>query len=136
MPNDRRLEGVQLLRRRQLAVQQQIADFDEIRLGGELLDRVAAVQKYAFLAIDEGDLAIATARRNKAGIVGEYSLLLVKTADVYDVGSERALANRQLHFGRTVRRDQRVCIVGHFFPRKMGAGSPQRALCRRGRWTG
>jgi hypothetical protein len=40
---------------RQLAVEQQVADLDEVALLGELLDRVAAVQQHALVAVDVGD---------------------------------------------------------------------------------
>jgi hypothetical protein len=39
---------------RQFAVEQQVADFHEARLFGQLADRIAAVQQHAFIAIDIG----------------------------------------------------------------------------------
>lgn len=45
-----------LLRVGQFPVQQQIADFHEIGLIGQLLDRVAAVIQQTFFPIDVGDL--------------------------------------------------------------------------------
>ena len=42
---------------RQFAVEQQIADLEEVAVLGELVDRIAAVQQDAFVAVDEGDLA-------------------------------------------------------------------------------
>ena len=44
-----------LLRVRQLTVQQQVAGFEEVAVGRELLDRVAAVQQFALVAVDVGD---------------------------------------------------------------------------------
>ena len=44
-------EVVELSRRRQFAVKEQIADFDEITINSELLDRVAAVTQNAGLAV-------------------------------------------------------------------------------------
>ena len=52
------VEIVLLRLRRQLAIEQQVADFEEIAVLGELVDRIAAVQKNAFVAVDEGDLRI------------------------------------------------------------------------------
>ena len=46
-----------LLIRRQLAVEQEIADLQKRSVLGEILDGVAAVQQNAFLAVDEGDVA-------------------------------------------------------------------------------
>ena len=47
-----------LLRRgRQLAVEQQVADLEEVAVLGQLLDRVAAIEQHALVAVDVGDLA-------------------------------------------------------------------------------
>ena len=51
-------ELVQLFRGRQFPEYQQIADFDEVRLLGELLDRVAAIAQDARVAVDVGDGAL------------------------------------------------------------------------------
>ena len=49
----------QLFGRRQLAVDQQVADLDEGRLLGELVDRVTAVAQNAGVAVDVGDGTLA-----------------------------------------------------------------------------
>ena len=51
-----------LRRRRQLAVEQQVADLEEVAVLGELLDRIAAMEQDAFVAVDEGDLRLAGSR--------------------------------------------------------------------------
>src|SRR5271166_4115864 len=51
-------EPVQLLPGGQLAVDQQVADLDEGRLLGQLLDRVSAVPKDPGVAVDVGDRAL------------------------------------------------------------------------------
>ena len=51
-------ELVELLLGRQFPVDQQIADFDEVRLLGELLDRIPAVAQDARVAVDVGDGAL------------------------------------------------------------------------------
>ena len=38
---------------------------------GELLDRIAAIEQDALVAVDEGDRRIAAGGRGEAGIVGE-----------------------------------------------------------------
>ena len=43
---------------RQFAVEQQVADFQEVAMLGQLLDRIAAMQQDAFVAVDEGDLRL------------------------------------------------------------------------------
>jgi hypothetical protein len=54
-------ELVELGEARQGAVDQQVADLLEARLGGQLLDRVAAVAQDAAVAVDVGDGAGARA---------------------------------------------------------------------------
>ena len=63
---------VGLLRlRRQFAVEQQVAGLEEVAVLGELLDRVAAIEQDALVAVDIGDLRLAGRRRGEAGVVGE-----------------------------------------------------------------
>ena len=52
---------------RQFAVEQEIADLEEVAVLGELVDRIAAVQQNAFVAVDEGDLRFAAAVEVKPG---------------------------------------------------------------------
>jgi hypothetical protein len=44
---------------RQLAIQQQIAGFQEVTMVGELFDRIPAVQQRALVTIDVGDFGFA-----------------------------------------------------------------------------
>ena len=54
---------VGLLRRgRQFAVQQQVAGLQEVAVLGQLLDRVAAIEQDALVAVDVGDLGLAGCR--------------------------------------------------------------------------
>ena len=53
-----------LRRRRQLAVEQEVAGLQEVAVLGELLDRIAAIEQDAFVAVDIGDLGFA-ARRSR-----------------------------------------------------------------------
>ena len=55
-----------LLRGRQLAVEQQVGDLHEVALLGELLDRIAAIQQHAFVAVDIGDARAAGRGRHEA----------------------------------------------------------------------
>ena len=45
--------------RRQLAIQQEVSDFEEAGLVCQLIDRVAAMEQNAFLSINERNLALA-----------------------------------------------------------------------------
>jgi hypothetical protein len=75
---------------RQLAVKQQVASFEKIAVLGDLLDRIAAIEQNAFVAIDVGDLGLAASGRREAGIVSKYASLLVKLADIHHVGTDRS----------------------------------------------
>ena len=67
-------EIVLLVGRGQFAVQQQVAQFQEIRLFGELFDGVSAMQENPLVAVDIGDVGIAGGGGDETGIVGEVSL--------------------------------------------------------------
>ncbi|MCY1306947.1 hypothetical protein D9M70_568370 [compost metagenome] len=62
MVRDPIIEVGLLCLRRQFAVEQQVADFEEVAMFCKLLDRVAAVQEHAFVAVDIGDLGFARRR--------------------------------------------------------------------------
>jgi len=51
---------------RQIAVQQQIAGFEEVAMLRQLLDRIAPVLQDAGIAIDIGDLGFAAGGRGEA----------------------------------------------------------------------
>ena len=53
---------------------------------GELVDRIAAMKKHAFVAVDERDLRLAARRRREARIVGESTCLLVERRDIDHAG--------------------------------------------------
>jgi hypothetical protein len=76
------VERGKLRLRWQLAMQQQITDFDEARMLCKLLDRVAAIDQHAFFAIDERDVALATARSTESRIVREHAELAVQRCDI------------------------------------------------------
>jgi hypothetical protein len=62
--------GLEILRfwaRRQFAVKQQVADLEKVAMLGKLVDRIAAIQQDALIAIDVGDLGFAAAVEVKPG---------------------------------------------------------------------
>src|SRR5437763_4586486 len=89
-------ELLSLLGGRQLAEQEQIRHLHEIAFLGQLLNRIAAVEQYALVAVDIGDAGAAGGGRHEAGIVGEVSGLPVQLADIDDFGADRAFEHRQL----------------------------------------
>ncbi len=58
---------------RQFPVQQEIAGFQIVGFLCQLLDRIAAMQQDALVAIDVGDLGLARGGRHEAGIEGEVT---------------------------------------------------------------
>jgi hypothetical protein len=88
-------EGRQLLRVGQFAFQQQIRHLDEIRMFGELLDRVAPVQQDAGIAIDVGDLAFAGCGGAVARVEGENAEVTIQLADIRHRRAEGTGQQRQ-----------------------------------------
>ena len=80
---------------RQFAVEQEIAGLEEIAVLGELVDRVAAIEQHALVAVDIGDLRFRARRRGEARIEGEHAGLAVELADIDDRGPDRAGLDRQ-----------------------------------------
>ena len=74
------LELGELVLGRQLAVHQQVGDFEEARVLGQLLDRVAAVQQHACVAVDVGDRRLAAGGGGEARVVGEAAGFLRQLA--------------------------------------------------------
>ncbi len=99
VPDDARVERVVLAAGRELAVEQQVAGLDEAAELCELVDRIAAIEQDAVVAIDEGDLRLAACRRSEARVVGEAAGILIERVDVDHVGPERPLTDRKLVTG-------------------------------------
>ena len=85
-----------LRRRRQFAVEQQVAGLQEVAVLGQLLDRIAAIEQDALVAVDIGDLGLAARRRGEAGVVGEHAALAVELGDVEHVRADRAVVDREI----------------------------------------
>jgi hypothetical protein len=81
----------------QVALEQQVAGFQEVALLGQLLDGVAAVQQFALVTVDVGDGAVARGRAQEARVVGELAGLRVKLADVDHIRPDAALVDGQVH---------------------------------------
>ena len=73
---------VQLGRRRQVAVDQQVGDLQEAGVLGELLDRVAAVAQDARVAVDVGDGRRGGRGVHEAGVKGDGAGLLQQLGNV------------------------------------------------------
>jgi hypothetical protein len=82
-------ELFQFLLGRQLAVQQQIAHFDEIGSIGQIVDRITAIQQFALVAVDISDGRVTGGRGSETRIVGEHARLCVEFSNVDDIGTYR-----------------------------------------------
>ena len=89
--------GLQLAFARQLSEENQKRGLEEIALFGELLDRIAAIEEDAFVAVDEGDPAAACRRVHERGIVGHHPEIVFGDLDLPEVRrADGAFGNRQL----------------------------------------
>ena len=89
--------GVVLLLGRQLAVDEEVGDLEEVGLLRELLDRVAAVLEDALVAVDEGDGRAARGGVDEAGVVGRQPGLVVGETDLSQVlGRDRVVVDRDV----------------------------------------
>ena len=88
----------------QFAVHQQISDFEEARMFGQLFDGITAVHQYAVVAVYIGDGGTARSGRHEAGVVGEQAGFFRQFCDI-DAGiAEGAGMHRQ---------DDRLLAGGH-----------------------
>ncbi len=95
----------------QFAVEQQVAGFQVVGLLGELFDRVAAVQQYTFIAVDEGDLRLAGGSGHEAGVESEVTRG-GQAPHVDNIGTQRAGEDRQFDGGSALD-DQLRFFVSH-----------------------
>ena len=89
-------EVVELLLIGQLGVKQQIGNLQETAIGGKLVHRVTAIQQNAFLAIDEGNLALAGSGRHKTRVKSKNACLFVQRSDTDDIRTDGSRSDRQL----------------------------------------
>ncbi|MNI49050.1 hypothetical protein D3C73_1036460 [compost metagenome] len=118
-------EGLQLLGARALAVDQQVGHFDVARLLRQLLDRVAAIQQHALVAVDVGDGRLATGRRGETGIVGEIPRFLGQLRDVDAVVAEGGFDDGQ-NDRRIAGVERDLIKIGHCVRSFMGRRLPKR----------
>ena len=81
---------------RQFTVNQQIAGFQIIAVFSQLLNRIAAIVKLAFVAIDKGDFRFTACRRHKAGVESKHARAFGEGADIDNIVTQGAFQYRQL----------------------------------------
>ena len=91
-------ERLLLLHGRQLAVEQQIADLHVIAAHRQVLNRIAAMQQNALVAVNKGNVRAAGPGGRKTGVIGQPALLRVQRFDIQKPLAMRVRMRRQAHF--------------------------------------
>jgi len=85
-----------LRRIRQFAVAQQVGDFQEVALFGQLLDGITAIQQFTLVAVNESNGGLTTGRRQETGIIGEISGLTTQGTDIDHIIPMRTFQYREI----------------------------------------
>jgi hypothetical protein len=93
---DRPVKLFDFLGVRKFTILQQIGHFDEAGVVGQLINRIAAIKKRAFIAVDIGDLAFARRGGRETGVKGENTRIFVERTNVDDVRTDGAAIHRQV----------------------------------------
>jgi hypothetical protein len=109
-------ERGQLLRGRQLAVDQQVAHLDERRLLGKLLDRDSAVAQDPGIAVDVGDRALARGGVDEAVIERRIPALGQQRTESDAVGALGGVDDLEVQFTTWVLEGGGVVGCGHGNP--------------------
>ncbi|CFP58649.1 Uncharacterised protein [Bordetella pertussis] len=88
----------------QLAVEDQVADVEEVAIDGQLLDGIAAVQQFALVAVDVGNARGAGGGGHEAGVEREHTRLAIQLADVDHVRADRTLVDWEFDRSAAVRK--------------------------------
>ena len=75
---------------RKVAIEQEVADLEEVAALGQLFDGIATIEQDALVAVDEGNLAFAACRRHEGRVVREVAGFGVELANVEDGGPHGA----------------------------------------------
>ena len=88
---------LQLRRGGQLAVEKEVGDLQECAILGQLLDGISAIAQDAFVAVDEGDGALARRRIQEGRIVGHHAEVFGSGLDLAQIhGSDGAFIKGEI----------------------------------------
>ena len=104
------LEILRLLRRWQLAVEEQVGGFEEIAVLCQLFYRIAAVEEHTLIAVDERNRRGARRRGSEPGVEGEAPGERVELGDVDDLRPRRT--SQDVEIPRLVADRERCCLGG------------------------
>ena len=96
--------GLQLVVCRQLAEQNQVGRLEVVAVLGELLDRIAAIEQDALVAVDVGDGAPAVRGVQERRVVRHQAEVVGRDLDLAEVhGANRAVGDRDFVLSCPVR---------------------------------
>ena len=132
--DDVRLPRGVLVRRRQLAAQEQPRHLEEALALGELFDRVAAIAQDALVAVDERDGAAAVRRVHERRVVGHQTEVVGGRLDLAQLhAGDRAVLDGDLVLLAGAVVDDGERVAGH---ESSGVGSKPRMKRRAGTGAG
>ena len=83
----------------QVTIKQEITALQEVAVLGQLLNRIATVKQFTFVAIDVGDFRFTSGRRQKAWVKGKFPSRTIQLADIDHIRAYGALVNREFRTG-------------------------------------
>jgi hypothetical protein len=89
-------EPLELRRRRQLAVEQQPANFQIAAILDEVGDRIATIEKDAVVAVDVSDRRATGTGLTQCGVIGKAPGIFMETANIDHRRADGGLQQRQL----------------------------------------
>ena len=116
VPLDLGGELLELIRCRQLTVDQQVADLDEVRLLGELLDREAAIAQNPGVAVDVGDGALGRRGVDETLVIGRVAGLGQQRTQGDAVGTFGGVDDVQIKLATGVIESGVLVLFGHGDP--------------------
>src|SRR6516225_2039221 len=84
-----------LLCGRQLPVEKEVGNLEKVAFFCEFLDRITAVEKDPFIAVDISDTRATGGSRHKSGVVSKVPGLRVEFADIDDPRADRPAQHRK-----------------------------------------
>ena len=97
----------------QFAIEDQVGNFQKIRVFGQLLDRIAAVHQDALVAVDISDVRTAAGCRHETGVESELAGFRVQAAHIDHVGADGTAEYRKINRRRAIAERQGCQLFAH-----------------------
>ena len=99
----------------ELSVQQQVTHFEVVGFFCQLINGIATVQQFTFVAVNKSYRAVTCRSRREARIIGENASLTIKLADIDHIRARGRCVDRQL-IRLTINGQCRGFLVSHSVP--------------------